>query len=103
MRVGKWYGLQHWLNGADDGDAGTIKTRTRLSEHNYNHDELKAFQGELDIRDCSREIGLSFNINPRNERHRTKWYKARKKKLGIIRKHLDFLEKSLDEWYDSEE
>lgn len=101
MRVGKWYGLQHWLNPASSEDSGTIKSCT---QHSLNSDKsVFSFTGYLRIRDCSRDIELDFNIFPRNKRHRTKWYKARKKKLDIIRKHLDFLEKSLDEWYDAEE
>ena len=85
-----------WLNPLGHDDTGHISIFTQYVPS----EERGLFDGNLDIADCSRKVCLDLSIFPASDRELDRCYKERKKKIAIIRGHLDALEEQMDKFYE---
>lgn len=85
--VSKTKDKRDWLNPSSSEDTGTISASWNIENYGSGTPWLDA---SLTIRDCSRQITLSFYANS------SKGIKKRREKLDTIRKHLDYMEQGLD-------
>ena len=90
--------IRDWLNPITQlEDSGHIRLST---DYVVNDEKRQDFYSCLDIADCSRKISLSFDIFDTEKNGIDKQYVARKKKIKVLRKHLDVLEKELDNYHE---
>jgi len=92
--------LRDWLNPASSADTGHVHLYTEYFLWQDDHPDDCGFDCSFDISDCSRKIFLDFSIFWHKQKELDTQYKARKKKIETLRKHIDELEFQLDAFYE---
>lgn len=90
---------RNWLNPASHENTGSAQTVASITQYFFKDGKVDI---DLDVcitlRDCSRQIALDFNISldpACTKSELRKELELRRKKLSILRDHLDLVEESL--------
>ena len=78
-----------WLNPKSHADTGAVSTSVEIEKMHDGKQDLDCY---LQIRDCGRQIELDFCC-----RESIRQINQRRKKLEILRSHLDFVSSALDQ------